>query len=182
MAQVRREEVRLARALAAVEPARADQHERRAVPQEAHLALGRGREGAVDAQHMVDPQLQRGRYREIVHRRVDDECVGLLQLHDQPLRPVKDRRVGRVRGDGRRIVPADRRQRLGHQIAFEHLARRATATGLHKGGDGLGGKAKAVTLLAVRATVQQKRAHHATPPAGSGSLKCSPLARSPWRK
>ena len=61
----------------------------------------------MNAQRVVDPQLERCRHREVVHRRVDNERIRRFDFTDQLLGDVELRLIRRARRDGARIVAGD---------------------------------------------------------------------------
>ena len=175
VAQVDGKEIRLPRPHALIEASGADQHQGRSILQQTDLALGRGGKAAVNPQHVIDPQLERGGHREVVHRRDDDQAVAGLQLGDQRFRAGEGGLVEwRVAGQRGGVVGSQRWQRLADQIALDHLGPWPAR------GDQPARQLAAVGMLLMGAAFEQQDALHAAT-CGSASTKCIARASSPWR-
>ncbi len=110
----------------------------------------------MDTDHLVQPELERGRHRKVVHGGQNHQQIAVFQLFDQRFRPGQRGRIrARIRGDRQRIVAADRRYRCCDQIAFQQRLLRKAQLCQHVGRQLVG-----VAGLAVWATVQEQGTGH----------------------
>src|SRR6185437_11928006 len=79
------EEIGLVGSIAGEYATRSDSNEYGAVLKHSDLAGWCRLHRAPDTEDLVDPRLQDGRDREVVHRRADDNDIGLLDLLDELL-------------------------------------------------------------------------------------------------
>ncbi|MES2531201.1 MAG: aminotransferase class I/II-fold pyridoxal phosphate-dependent enzyme, partial [Pseudomonadota bacterium] len=151
----------------------------RPVAQQPALAFGRGHEGALDAQHMVDPRLQRRRHGVVVHRRADDDCIGAFQFGDEVLRAhAGARHARRSACQCMGIVAIDVRQ-LGRRKIAQHDVGMGVAR-TQPLDDGIG-EARAVRAIGARTAEDVQDVHAATPRAIGRAKRMAP-ASSPCLK
>ncbi|MCY1534437.1 hypothetical protein D9M68_698100 [compost metagenome] len=122
MAQVGGEEVHLLGLGPQVVPAGTQHHEGGPVLQQPVAPALVDLEAAVDAHHVVQPELQRRRHHVVVHGGGDQQVMAGLQLADQ-LFGQGEMLLGAIRLAHHRfgIARAQRRQRLAYQVADDHL-------------------------------------------------------------
>lgn len=181
VAQMGRGEVGL-RLWAVEAPAGGHDANRRAIREHPDFALRGDSERSVRPENQIQPGLQTGRQREVVHRKVDNKQVRDLQLGDQALGQGKGCAIVRIPVQGRAQAGLDKsfvgvRQERLCQIAAAKLQR-----GTRRADPFAGALSQSPTagVRRPRAGADVEKRAHSTPV--KGILKRKALASIPWRK